>query len=146
MPVHSPPPATTARAERRSSRWVYYMQTHRAPAQVTRLVELIKESDLTQHREIAEVMQYAYVNAPHREGGTFDRYTICRELIADAIGGRAICDAELFSTSSFVKFASFSVCAELFSIVFSPVSLAVPSVLDSSFLSSVVCVGITFLL
>jgi hypothetical protein len=53
------------------------------------LVDLIKESDLTRHREIAEVMQYAYATAPHREGGAFDRYTICRELIADAISGRA---------------------------------------------------------
>ena len=53
------------------------------------LVELIKESDLTWHREIAEVMKYAYANAPYREGGAFDRYTICRDLIADAISGRA---------------------------------------------------------
>jgi hypothetical protein len=53
------------------------------------LVELIKESDLIRHREIAEVIQYAYANKPHREGGAFDRYTICRELIADAISGRA---------------------------------------------------------
>jgi hypothetical protein len=43
MPVHNPSAATTAGPARRSSRWVYYMQTHRAPAQVTRLVELIKE-------------------------------------------------------------------------------------------------------
>lgn len=53
------------------------------------LVDLITESDLTRHREIADVMKYAYANKPHREGGSFDRYTICRELIADAIGGRA---------------------------------------------------------
>jgi hypothetical protein len=52
-------------------------------------VELINESDLTQHPEIAEVMKYAYANSPHREGGAFGRYTICRELIADAISGRA---------------------------------------------------------
>jgi hypothetical protein len=43
MPVLNPP-AATARPERRPSRWVYYLQTHRAPEQVTRLVELIKES------------------------------------------------------------------------------------------------------
>lgn len=53
------------------------------------LVELIKESDLTQHREIADIMQYAFANSPHREGGAFDRYTVCRELTADAISGRA---------------------------------------------------------
>jgi len=53
------------------------------------LVELIKESDLARYPEIAEVMRYAYANSPYREGGAFDRYTICRELIADAISGRA---------------------------------------------------------
>jgi hypothetical protein len=53
------------------------------------LVELLKDSDLTSHAEIADVLKHAYANRPHREGGAFDRYTICRELIADAIGGRA---------------------------------------------------------
>jgi hypothetical protein len=53
------------------------------------LVELIKESQFDQHPEIAEVMRYAHANAPDREGGVFGRYTICRELIADAISGRA---------------------------------------------------------
>jgi len=53
------------------------------------LVELIKESHLDRYPEIAEVMRYAHANSPYREGGAFDRYTICRELIADAIGGRA---------------------------------------------------------
>jgi hypothetical protein len=53
------------------------------------LVDLIKDSDLTAHPEIAEIMKYAYANAPHREGGAFDRYTIFRDLIADAISGRA---------------------------------------------------------
>ncbi len=53
------------------------------------LVELIRESHLDRYPEIAEVMRYAQANAPRREGGAFDRYTICRELIADAISGRA---------------------------------------------------------
>jgi hypothetical protein len=53
------------------------------------LVDLIKDSDLTEHASIAEVMKHVYANAPHREGGAYDRYTICRELIAEAIGGRA---------------------------------------------------------
>lgn len=53
------------------------------------LVELIKESHLDRYPEIAEVMRYAHANAPDREGGAFGRYTICRELIADAISGRA---------------------------------------------------------
>lgn len=53
------------------------------------LVDLIKDSDLTRHAPIAEVMTYTHANVPHREGGAYDRYTICRELIAEAIGGRA---------------------------------------------------------
>jgi hypothetical protein len=53
------------------------------------LVDLIKDSDLTKHAPIAEVMKYVYANTPHREGGPYDRYSICRELIAEAIGGRA---------------------------------------------------------
>jgi hypothetical protein len=53
------------------------------------LVELINESHLDQYPEIAEVMRYANANAPDRDGGAFGRYTICRELIADAISGRA---------------------------------------------------------
>ena len=53
------------------------------------LLDLLKDSDLNGNAEIAEVLQHAYSNSPHREGGAFDRYTICRELIADAISGRA---------------------------------------------------------
>jgi hypothetical protein len=53
------------------------------------LVELIKESHLDRYPEIAEVIRYAQANAPYRESGAFDRYTVCRELIADAISGRA---------------------------------------------------------
>jgi hypothetical protein len=53
------------------------------------LVELIKESHLDRYPEIAELMRYAHATAPHRENVAFDRYTICRELIADAISGRA---------------------------------------------------------
>jgi hypothetical protein len=53
------------------------------------LIDLIKDSDLTQHHEIAEVLKYAYANRPHQEGGASDRYTNCRELIAGAISGRA---------------------------------------------------------
>jgi hypothetical protein len=53
------------------------------------LLDLIKDSDLTSQQPIAELMKYAHANAPHREGGAYDRYTICRELIAEAIGGRA---------------------------------------------------------
>jgi hypothetical protein len=53
------------------------------------LVELLNDSDLVKNADIAEVLKHAYANRPHREGGAFDRYTICRELIADAISGRA---------------------------------------------------------
>ena len=53
------------------------------------LVDLIADSGLTGHAPIAEVMKYASANAPQREGGPTIRYTICRELIAEAIGGRA---------------------------------------------------------
>jgi len=53
------------------------------------LVELLNDSDLKTHAEIAEVLKHAYANRPHREGGAFDRYSICRELITDAIAGRA---------------------------------------------------------
>jgi hypothetical protein len=53
------------------------------------LVELVKESDLTRHQEVAEVLKHAYAIKPHREGRAFDRYTICRELIAEVIGKRA---------------------------------------------------------
>jgi hypothetical protein len=49
------------------------------------LVELITESDLTRYKPIAEVMQYAYANKPHREGGAFGRYNTCRDMIAEAI-------------------------------------------------------------
>lgn len=53
------------------------------------LVELLKDSDLTRYPEIAEVLPHVNANRPHREDRPFDRYTICRELIADAISGRA---------------------------------------------------------
>jgi hypothetical protein len=53
------------------------------------MVDLIKDSDLTNHAEIAEVLKDVYAISPHREGGKHDRYTICREMITDAIAGRA---------------------------------------------------------
>ena len=53
------------------------------------LVDLLKDSDLTRHAEIAEALMHVHANRPHRKGGAFDRYTVCRELIADAISGRA---------------------------------------------------------
>lgn len=53
------------------------------------LVEFIRESDLTQHQVITDVLDHVYATTPHREGGPFGRYNICRESIASAIGGRA---------------------------------------------------------
>jgi hypothetical protein len=44
MSEHNPSTVTSTGQEPRRPRWVYYLQTHRAPEQVTRLVELIKES------------------------------------------------------------------------------------------------------
>lgn len=43
MPVRHPPLATAARSEGQRPRVCYYLQTHRAPEQVARLVALIKE-------------------------------------------------------------------------------------------------------
>jgi hypothetical protein len=53
------------------------------------LVDLLRDSDLTSHSEIADIIKDVHANSPHREGGVRDRYNICRELIADAIAGRA---------------------------------------------------------
>ena len=53
------------------------------------LLELLKESDLTRHPPIADVLQHAFASPPYREGKGFDKYNLCREMIADAISGRA---------------------------------------------------------
>jgi len=53
------------------------------------LGEFLTDSDLTAYPAIAGVLEHAYFNRPHREGNGFDRYTLCREMIADAIRGRA---------------------------------------------------------
>jgi hypothetical protein len=50
------------------------------------LIDLLQDSDLTEHHAIAEVLKHAYANRPNQEGGS---YKICREMIADAISGRA---------------------------------------------------------
>jgi hypothetical protein len=52
------------------------------------LVELLQDSGFASHAEIAEVLKHVSANQPHREDGVFDRYTICRELISDAIRAR----------------------------------------------------------
>lgn len=53
------------------------------------LLDLVKDSDLTQHAPIADVLQHTYGGCASREGRALDRYTLCREKIADAISGRA---------------------------------------------------------
>jgi hypothetical protein len=50
------------------------------------LLELLKDSDLTGHAEIAEVLRHAYAPRPSHEGRGYDT---CREMIAGAISGRA---------------------------------------------------------
>lgn len=48
------------------------------------LLDLLDESDLSKHGEIAEVRKYVHTNAPERNRV----YQECRELIAGEIGGR----------------------------------------------------------
>jgi hypothetical protein len=50
------------------------------------LIDLITDSDLTQHPEIAEVVKHSTALRPDRAS---NRYNPCREMIADAISGRA---------------------------------------------------------
>ncbi len=50
------------------------------------LVELLMDSDLTRHREIAEVLQHAYASRANHESRV---YQTCREMIAGAISDRA---------------------------------------------------------
>ncbi|MEX1223871.1 MAG: hypothetical protein WEA31_04915 [Pirellulales bacterium] len=53
------------------------------------LFELLNNPDFRQHEEIADILEHAYANAPHRENKPLDRYSICRGLIDIAISGRA---------------------------------------------------------
>jgi hypothetical protein len=53
------------------------------------LIEFLKDSDLLRYPEVAEVLKHAYAITPSREGKGFDKYNFCREMIADAISGRA---------------------------------------------------------
>lgn len=55
----------------------------------TVLIDLLRESDLISYPEISEVLEHAYANPPHRNGKGLDKYNLCREMIADAISGRA---------------------------------------------------------
>ena len=50
------------------------------------LVELVKDSDLTRHDEMAEVLKHTYALGANHES---KQYHACREMIAGAISGRA---------------------------------------------------------
>jgi hypothetical protein len=53
------------------------------------LVDLLKDSDLTTDPRIAEVLEHAVAIPPSRDGRGAQSYNLCRELITDAISGRA---------------------------------------------------------
>jgi hypothetical protein len=53
------------------------------------LVDLLNDSDLTTDPKIAEVLKYAVANPLSGERRDVPSYHLCRELIADAISGRA---------------------------------------------------------
>ena len=53
------------------------------------LVEFLTEIGPTLHSDIAEIITYIDINQLRQEVKASDRYTTCRELIADAISGRA---------------------------------------------------------
>ncbi len=55
----------------------------------TVLVNLLNDSDLASNPKIAQVLKHAVANPPSREGRGAQSYHLCRELIADAISGRA---------------------------------------------------------
>lgn len=50
------------------------------------LFEFLKERELDNYPEIGEVLVHAVASRPHREGRG---YTLCRQMIDDAISGRA---------------------------------------------------------
>src|SRR5208283_370571 len=53
------------------------------------LVEFLKASDLAGFRPIAEVLDHAFATEPYREGKAVSKYALCRQMIDDAIRGRA---------------------------------------------------------
>ena len=53
------------------------------------LVEFITDSELNRYPAIAEILKHAYALSANREGKAAGRYNLCREMIADAISGRA---------------------------------------------------------
>src|SRR5204863_1540267 len=53
------------------------------------LLELLTDSDLTRYPEIADVLRHAHANRPSHDGNGARSYALCREMIAEAISGRA---------------------------------------------------------
>jgi hypothetical protein len=53
------------------------------------LLEFLADSDLVRYPEIAEILKHSHALAPSKEGNGASRYSLCREMIADAISGRA---------------------------------------------------------
>ncbi|MGC8641383.1 MAG: hypothetical protein ACP5XB_16080 [Isosphaeraceae bacterium] len=53
------------------------------------LLQLMKDSDLTKHREINAILKHAHAISPYREGKSNQKYENCREMITGAISGRA---------------------------------------------------------
>ena len=53
------------------------------------VVELLKDSDMASYAQIANILKDIYQNNSHRNGGKSDSCTICRDLIIEAISGRA---------------------------------------------------------
>src|SRR5205823_981369 len=53
------------------------------------LLAFISDSELVRYPEIAEVLEHAYGTRLNHEGNGADRYNLCREMIANAISGRA---------------------------------------------------------
>ena len=50
------------------------------------LIDFLEDSDLNKHPEIAKVLEHSFAHRPNREG---NGYNTCREMITDAISGRA---------------------------------------------------------
>jgi len=53
------------------------------------LVDLMKDSDLTQYAEIAEILKHSTALGLDSQGKTTRSYNLCREMIAGAISARA---------------------------------------------------------
>ncbi len=53
------------------------------------LIEFLSESDLSQQPVIAKVLKHISANRPRRDGKRLNSYDVCKEMIENAIRGRA---------------------------------------------------------